>query len=148
MERCCSICRLVKPIDDFEKCKDKPLGRGYRCRQCSSKRMRRYSATGVCKLKLRYDLSENDVHLLREEFRCCRICKRTPKKRRLCVDHDHASGKIRGMLCTKCNRALAAFGDNQGGLQQAINYVSDPDPLIVQINQNIAERKMKKVLNE
>lgn len=33
----------------------------------------------------------------------CAICKRPPKSRRLAVDHDHKTGKVRGLLCFRCN---------------------------------------------
>jgi Recombination endonuclease VII len=36
----------------------------------------------------------------------CAICGNPPKTRRLHVDHDHKTGKVRGLLCHRCNRAL------------------------------------------
>jgi hypothetical protein len=36
----------------------------------------------------------------------CAICGNPPKTRRLDVDHDHKTGKVRGLLCHRCNRAL------------------------------------------
>jgi Recombination endonuclease VII len=41
----------------------------------------------------------------------CAICGSPPKTRRLHVDHDHASGKVRGLLCHRCNRALPTWID-------------------------------------
>lgn len=39
------------------------------------------------------------------------------------IDHDHVTGKIRGILCRTCNTALGAFGDNLEGLQLAVAYL-------------------------
>lgn len=61
----------------------------------------------------------------------CAICNqeeintdpRTNRVRRLAVDHCHATGKIRGLLCFACNRALGGFKDSQDLLASAINYL-------------------------
>lgn len=55
----------------------------------------------------------------------CKICNsfEPNRKGRLCVDHDHDTGKIRGLLCDKCNRAMGLFGDSQENLQKAIEYL-------------------------
>lgn len=60
----------------------------------------------------------------------CAICKgpeRTRDKdggpRRMPVDHDHETGKVRGLICTHCNRALGMFKDNIQILKAAIAYV-------------------------
>ena len=54
----------------------------------------------------------------------CAICTRTNLGgRRLAVDHDHATGAIRGLLCSSCNTALGQFGDDPQMLQKALDYL-------------------------
>ncbi len=43
----------------------------------------------------------------------CAICQQAPQKLRLGVDHNHSSGKVRGLLCGPCNLALGHFEKNQ-----------------------------------
>ena len=43
---------------------------------------------------------------------------------RLCVDHCHSTGQIRGLLCKPCNTALGALSDDTLRLQKAIRYLN------------------------
>ncbi len=53
----------------------------------------------------------------------CAICG---KEAKLCIDHDHATGALRGLLCNDCNTGLGKLGDNVAGLQRAIAYLQQP----------------------
>lgn len=56
----------------------------------------------------------------------CAICgMANPDGRRLVVDHCHNSSAVRGLLCTKHNRALGLFGDDPALLRAALKYLSD-----------------------
>ena len=57
-----------------------------------------------------------------QESRCA-ICWVKPDERRLGVDHDHKTGRIRGLLCNPCNRALGGFQDNSVTVQRAADYL-------------------------
>lgn len=55
---------------------------------------------------------------------CCAICKTYDASGRLWhVDHDHATGAVRGILCHGCNTGLGGFKDNPEALSSAINYL-------------------------
>ena len=59
----------------------------------------------------------------------CFICSRPPREDiSLHVDHDHFTGKIRGILCFCCNNALADFQDDPSLLRKAASYVSVNSP--------------------
>lgn len=51
----------------------------------------------------------------------CAICGR--KDRRLVIDHNHKTGKIRGLLCTRCNLSIGSFEDSQELLLKAVMYL-------------------------
>lgn len=48
------------------------------------------------------------------------------KKRRLAVDHDKASVKVRGLLCRRCNQTLGSIGDDEEGVMKFLLYVQNP----------------------
>lgn len=52
----------------------------------------------------------------------CLICFRVPPED-LVVDHDHQTGKVRGLLCQRCNRMLGHVDDNPRTLRHAMNYL-------------------------
>lgn len=56
----------------------------------------------------------------------CAICgSRSPGKRltKFCVDHDHETGTVRGLLCTSCNQGIGLLGDTLEGVEAAAAYL-------------------------
>lgn len=77
-------------------------------------------------LKTRYGISLEDYNgLLKSQSSRCLICNQ--KDSNLHVDHDHESGKVRGLLCKTCNLGLGYFKDDTDLLENAIDYLTPGD---------------------
>lgn len=55
----------------------------------------------------------------------CALCRERPARH---IDHDHASGHVRGMLCFPCNAGLGQFRDRSDLLEAAIGYLAAERP--------------------
>lgn len=53
----------------------------------------------------------------------CALCGTEKNGKTFHVDHDHKTGKVRGILCYKCNVGLGSFDDDTKRLRKAINYL-------------------------
>ena len=53
----------------------------------------------------------------------CALCKRPPKTYRLNIDHDHVTGRVRGLLCYRCNKFLVIRRHTASILRKAADYV-------------------------
>lgn len=124
----------------FYNYKNKSDGKSYRCKICDDKARKKWVATNPEQahkssrnnnLKIRFGV---DIEWYEEQFKkqgsCCALCgiaenqiQGTIKNYSFSVDHDHITGKIRGILCNPCNRALGFFKDNAAVLRKAADYV-------------------------
>lgn len=81
------------------------------------------------RLKRYYGISFAEYQdLIEQQKGLCKICGRDPLKVFLrsssyCVDHDHETGKVRGILCGKCNAALGMLQDSPEILRKAAEYI-------------------------
>lgn len=138
-----SKCTIKEPqsLDNF--CKDKNRKSGYYpyCKQC--RRIHKKSYGFHKEVRARYKekhperLKNSDLkkcygitiveynQMLLNQNDSCLICKvhKSNFKRALSVDHDHKTGKIRGLLCAFCNTGLGYFKDNVEFLERAIKYL-------------------------
>lgn len=71
------------------------------------------------------DLCDYEQLLQQQGGKCalCFIPAEQARFGRLDVDHDHETGKIRGLLCNKCNRALGMLGDSKSAIVAAAKYI-------------------------
>ena len=73
-----------------------------------------------------YGLEPEQIQAMRDaQGDLCAICKRVHVGRgdRLHIDHDHVTGKIRGLLCANCNTMLGLAGDDLDRLRAAAAYI-------------------------
>ena len=72
-------------------------------------------------LRRKYNLTPDEwLQLYKVHGGHCALCTRT---KRLHLDHDHETGRIRGFLCPYHNTALGAFGDNKAGVLRVLAYL-------------------------
>jgi hypothetical protein len=75
--------------------------------------------------KKRYDLSYQDyLSLYDMQKGVCAICKKTNGTSKLFVDHCHATGEVRGLLCRGCNMGIGGLKDSPELLYAAIEYLN------------------------
>ena len=70
-------------------------------------------------LKLYGITKEEYEKMLEEHLNKCAICGKEAKDcaKGLCVDHDHVTGKIRGLLCMRCNSSLGWYEKHKKGIK-------------------------------
>lgn len=142
----CSKCKESKNINEFHlkgggkrrnDCSEcvRSYGKLYRLRnrELIRKKKREYHKNNPhikrrSYLKLEYGISMGDYEeLLKKQGYKCKICKsntpRCTQHKHLYVDHDHSTGKIRGLLCNRCNMGIGHLEDNVEFFKEAIKYL-------------------------
>jgi len=136
----CSNCKELKPFSEFNK---KKKGLQPVCKSCSYKKIKDWNKLNperkkvLCRLNMRKNRKENPRHyknaellrtygitleeyenLLRNQGGVCAICKSTDNKmggnrKYFLVDHDHKTGKVRGLLCNPCNTRIGILENSE-----------------------------------
>lgn len=131
--------RAGEPLDDSQFYGDasKSDGLSCRCRQCLDAQVVKRATENprhharirwAATLKYQYGVTvEQYAHMLEDCGHSCEIC-RQPFSDSPNVDHDHATGAARGLLCGQCNRGLGNFADDQARLESAIRYLRKDTP--------------------
>lgn len=118
----------MQPPENFGKHPSTKNGRVGCCKTCK----RGYDKDRYCpdrnreaSLRQRYGIGVEDYNsLLDIQEGGCRICGWVPSKEKaLCVDHDHDTGKVRGLLCTSCNLIVGHARDNPAVLLSSVAYL-------------------------
>jgi hypothetical protein len=129
--RTCMTCGVEKNILEFYM-RDKKTGRRHSaCKECDKARVKaRHQAnperTRNNDLKRNYGITlQEHQEMYKNQNGVCAICKGEGdgKWKKLCVDHDHKTGKVRQLLCRNCNMVLGQVGDNANLLEEMIKYL-------------------------
>ena len=122
----CPDCSTVKPLDQFVRNASASSGHAPYCKPCHNSRGKaskdKIGGSRTYHLKQRYGISSADAdQMLDEQGGLCAICKIAPAVH---VDHDHATGHVRALLCFNCNGGLGQFKDDPMVLHAAAHYVA------------------------
>ena len=135
----CSQCGVNKPITDFGMRNNRVSGRTSACLACLGQYSRRCSPVAGSyspeyhrrrNLRRLYGITPEQFDaILCEQGGVCASCGGPPfgKAGKYHVDHCHATGRIRGLLCHKCNVALGMASDNVDYLNKLITYLVGHD---------------------
>lgn len=74
--------------------------------------------------KYRMSLATFKAMYVMQDGRCA-ICDTFKEPLSLCVDHNHVTGKVRGLLCNGCNTGLGFFKDSPDALESALQYLEE-----------------------
>lgn len=97
------------------------------CKKCAVKNSSEANKRTGGNLKQKWRLSkEQYAFMLSQQDGKCAICGKSSGQRRLDIDHCHASGHIRGLLCNRCNQAIGLLGDNHNIIKNALSYIETP----------------------
>lgn len=127
-EKMCPRCTQTLPLDLFAINRSSSRGISAYCLDCHNLVVREnveknHGSTRNFHLKRRYGVTAEQVAEMAAEFGgMCAICEERPAAH---VDHDHATGEIRGILCFTCNAGLGNFRDRPDLLDKAVHYLED-----------------------
>ena len=110
----CPRCDEIKPYSEWHKNSKQSGGLAGYCKKCRSELGR------VGHLKRTFGLTPDELGaLIQGQGGTCAICDGPPQH----IDHDHETGKVRGVLCGPCNMGLGQFGDDPERLSRASRYL-------------------------
>lgn len=114
----CARCCQEKPLQDFHIHPGGKLGRHPICKLCRGPDTRRAALKSKCKLVYGISLEEYNRLFEQYNYECC-ICGNVA----VCLDHNHITGEIRGILCHPCNQAIGLLRDSPDLLRKAATYL-------------------------
>jgi hypothetical protein len=134
--RKCGTCKKSVALNEFAKFSRSRTGLSSTCKQCARDRANAWRLNNLGRVRERrlassYGITTEQYNsMLAAQNNVCAICK-LPESvrgnggaiRPLDVDHCHTTGKIRGLLCTRCNKAIGILKDDISIIESAIVYL-------------------------
>jgi hypothetical protein len=121
LERHCKDCQRAYVVDWQRRNKEK--FNSYQREWRSQNKEKHAASAKYSKIRNKYGLSREEYDSLMEQSHCG-ICDADLTERKPALDHCHATGKIRGVLCSQCNTGLGMFHNNPEALRRAAEYLS------------------------
>ena len=117
----CTKCGLEKPPTEFRKAKLGKDGLSANCKTCHASDA----------MKRNYGITIEDYdRMFKEQGGVCKICGTDNPgkgKGRFSIDHNHETGKVRGLLCYSCNVAIGHLQDDPAIALSAFNYLNEKE---------------------
>ena len=131
----CGACNQVKALKDFYRCSQRKGSASGWCKKCENNKNQTVYRNRIRNSNLKkYGINNEEyLALLKKQNFLCKICgvpstgvlENGTSNGILCVDHDHKTQKIRGLLCSCCNTGLGLFFDDVLNLKRAIDYLEE-----------------------
>lgn len=125
----CPVCKISKELVEFPT----NISKYNLCKACKNEKSKQWQKNNPDKVKeqRRKTRLKKDFGLSVEEYDnmfklqkgCCAVCNETQETKRLAVDHCHITGKIRQLLCTRCNILLGKTYDSENLLLKLASYL-------------------------
>lgn len=124
--RICATCKKRKPITAFESRPRRTRDPwSVNCTDCLKKIKQRSRRDAQYRRLYGIGLADYETILKRQQGRCA-ICRaQPPRNAHLHVDHDHATSKVRGLLCNNCNIAVGFMADDIDRCIAAARYLHE-----------------------
>jgi len=113
----CPTCKTTKTSTEFNKCVSRKDGLDIRCKSCASQ------SSKIQHYKKHYGFTTEQAKLhLQNQYGNCKICS---KETKLYVDHNHATGKVRDLICNNCNTVIGHAKESIDVLEKTIKYLKE-----------------------
>jgi len=148
----CTVCGLEanteEELVDFKLKRKATFGRDCICKKCHNIKSKKYSQENkesrltksrkaykekprkpynwAAHIYKNYNVTEEwYMEQLEKQQGSCKICNIIPEKERLCVDHNHDTGEVRGLLCRSCNLLIGHSKEKEKILMKAVDYIKE-----------------------